>query len=52
MVTTNDTSGDEEKVYEILLHGIKARMNERVFMGNFGAMRNNDEITRGYYLVR
>ena len=38
MVTTNDTSGDEEKVYEILLHGIEARMNEQILIGNYGAM--------------
>ena len=31
------------KVYEIILHGIEVRMNERILVGNVGAMRNNDE---------
>ena len=28
LVSTNDTPEEEEKVYEITLHGIEARMNE------------------------
>ena len=46
LVTTNVTSEEEEKVYEIILHGIEARMNERILIGNFGAMRTNDEATQ------
>ena len=38
LVTANVTSKDEEKVYEILLHGIEARMNEQILIGNYGAM--------------
>jgi len=52
LVTTNVTPEEEEKVYEIILHGIEARMNERTLIGNFGAMRTNDEATQGYYLVK
>ena len=48
-MTTNVTSEGEEKVYEIILHGIEARMNERILIGNFGAMTINDEATQGYY---
>ena len=29
-----------------------ARINERIFIGTFGAMRKNDEATQGYYLVK
>ena len=52
LVTTNFTPEEEEKVYEIILHGIEARMNERTLIGNFGAMRTDDEATQGYYLVK
>ena len=51
LVTTNVTSEEEEKIYEIILHGIEARMNERILIGAFGAMRTNDEVTQGYYSV-
>ena len=51
LVSTNDTPEEEEKVYEIILHGIEARMNERILIGTFGAMRTNDEVTQGYYSV-
>ena len=33
-------------------HDIEARMNERVLLGKFGAMRTDDEATRRYYLVK
>ena len=49
LVSTNDTPEEEEKVYEIILHGIDVRMNERILIGTFGAMRTNDEATQGYY---
>ena len=52
LITTNITSEDEEKVYEIILYGIEARMNERILIGNFGAKRTNDEATQGYYFVK
>ena len=51
LVTTNVTSEEEEKVYEIILHGIEARMNEKILIGTFGATRANDEATQRYYLV-
>ena len=51
MVITNITSEDEEKIYEILLHGIEARMNERILIGTFGVMRTNNEATQEYYLI-
>ena len=52
LITTNIDTEDEEKVYETLLHGIEARMNEIILIGTFGAMRTNDEATQGYYLVK
>ena len=52
LVSTNDTPEEEEKVYEIILHGIEARINERILIGTFGAMRTNDKATQGYYLVK
>ena len=52
METTNVTSKDEENVYETILHGIEARMNERILMWTVGAMRTNDDATQGYYLVK
>ena len=52
LVTTNVTPEEKEKVYEIILHGIKTRMNERILIGTFGAMRINDEAAQGYYLVK
>ena len=52
LITTNIDTEDEEKVYETLLHGIEVRMNEKLLIGTFGAMRTNDEATQGYYLVK
>ena len=43
---------DEEAIYETILHGIEARMNTWILIGNFGAMRTDDEATQGYYLVK
>ena len=31
---------------------VNARINERILIGTFGAMRTNDEATHGYYLVK
>ena len=47
LITTNIETEDEEKVYERILYGIEARMNERILIGTFGAMRTNDEATQG-----
>ena len=52
LITTNVDTEDEEKAYEIILHGIETRMNERIMIRTFGAMRTNDEATQGYYLVK
>ena len=52
LLATNVTPEEEENVYEIILHGIEARMNERVLIGTLGAMRTNDDATQGYYLVK
>ena len=43
LVTTNVTSTEEEKVYEIILYGIEVRINERILIWTFGAMRTNDK---------
>ena len=51
LVTTNVTPEEEGNVYEIILHRIGVRMNERTLIEIFGAMRTNDEDTQGYYLV-
>ena len=51
MITTNVTSAEKEKVYEIVLHGIEAKINERILIGHFGAMKTNNEATQRYYLV-
>ena len=45
LATTNIATEDEEVIYETILHGIKARMNERIVIGTFGAMRTDDEAT-------
>ena len=45
LVSTNDTPEEVEKVYEITLHEIEARMNERILTGTVGAMRTIDEAT-------
>ena len=42
---------DQYRVYETILHGIEARMNERILIGTFGAMRTDDEATREYYIL-
>ena len=52
LATTNIATEDEEEIYETILHGIEARMNERILIGTFGAMRMDDETTQGYYLVK
>ena len=52
MATTNIATGDEENIYETILRGIEARMNNRILIGTFGAMRMDDEATQGYYLVK
>ena len=52
LVSTNDTPEEEEEVFEKILHGTEARMNERILIGTFGAMRTNDEATQEYYLVK
>ena len=52
LATTNIATEDEEAIYETILHGIEARMNERVLIGTFGAMKTDDEATQGYYLVK
>ena len=49
--TTNVTYVEVEKVYEIILHGIEARMNEWILTGTFDVMITNNEATQGYYLV-
>ena len=51
LVTTNVTSEEDEKVYEIIFHGIEARINKRILIGKVDAMISNDEATQGYYLV-
>ena len=45
LVTTNVTSGEGKNIYELILHGIEARKNKRIFMGSFGTMISNDEAT-------
>ena len=52
LITTNIDTEDKEKVYETILHRIEARMNERMLIGTFGAMRTNDEATQGFYFVK
>ena len=47
LVTTNVTSKDEEKVYEMILHGIEARMNGRIAVGTLGVIKISDEATQG-----
>ena len=43
---------NQDIVYEFIIHRIETRMNERIFIGTFGAMRTNDESTRGYCIVK
>ena len=52
LATTNIATEDEEEIYETILHGIEARMNERTLIGTFGAMRTDDEAKQGYSLVK
>ena len=52
LATKSIATENEEAIYEIMLHGIEARMNERILIENFGAMRTDDEATQGYYLVK
>ena len=47
LVTINVTLAEEEAVYEMIMHGLEARTNERILVGTFGAMRTNDEATQG-----
>ena len=51
LVITNVTE-EEEKIYEIILHGAEVKMNERILTWNFVAMRTNDEALQGYYLIK
>ena len=46
LITTNIDTEDEEKVYETILHGIEAIMNEKILIGTFGAMRTTNEATQ------
>ena len=51
--TTNIVNEEyEDKSYEKKYHEIKARMHEQILLGKFGAMRTDDEATRGCYLVK
>ena len=52
LVTTKIDIEDEEKVYETILHGIEAKMDQKILIGTFGAMRTNDEATQEFYLVK
>ena len=52
LATTNIATEDEEAIFETILDGIEARMNERILIGTFGTMRTDDEATQGYYLVK
>ena len=52
LATPNIATEDEEAIYETILHGIEARMNERILEGTFGAIRTDEEVTQGYYLVK
>ena len=51
LATTNIATEDEVAIYETILHGIEARINEWILIETFGAMRTDDEDTQGYYLV-
>ena len=52
LATANIATEDEEAIYETILYGIEARMNERILIGTFGAMRTDDEATEEYYLAK
>ena len=51
-ITPNVVTEDEEKVYETILHEIEAKMDQKILIGTFGAMRTNDEATQEFYLVK
>ena len=52
MKTTNIVNEeDRNKTYEAILHGLVARMNERILIGTFGPIRSDNEATRGYCLA-
>ena len=51
LLTTNVSCLKEKNLYETILHRIDARMNNRILVGTFGAMKTNDDATQGYYLV-
>ena len=51
-IINKNSEDDKDKVYELILHGIKARLNEWILIWTFGAKRTDDEATRGYYLVK
>ena len=46
LITTNVTSTEKEKIHETVLHGIEARINERILIGNFCAMRTNMKLRK------
>ena len=52
MKTTNIVNEEDgDKTYEVILHGLVARMNERILIGTFGSIRSDNEATRGYCLA-
>ena len=51
MITSkNDEVHDNELAKEIL-HGIESRMSEKILKRNCGAMRTDDPVIDGYYIV-
>ena len=51
-IINKNSEDDKDKVYELILHRIEARLNEWILIGKFGANITDDEATRGYYLVK
>ena len=51
LITINVSSTEEENFYEIILHGVEARVNKLILVGMFGAMITNNKATQEYYLV-
>ena len=49
LVSTNVSSAKEGKIYEMILYGIEASMNERILVGMVGILRTNNNGTQGYY---
>ena len=45
LVATNITLEEEEKIYEIILHWVEAKINKMILLGPFDAIRTNDEAT-------